>query len=228
MKYFIISLIVFSLFSCSKKEQIEDLDPYYSFYNATPIHWESVLGDTLYQYAWFDKLYSAFYVPNVFTPNGNGYNDNLIACGFNLRSYSVIIEDSKGKNVFTSQDSCDKTLCLLDVAIFDEKKVEYEGLKRHYPGLSTAIKIPPSLINWDGRYKGKPCAEGFYKVHISVVSWDGISDVHDMKVYLLRDFIKLPKDISNITLSEELDPEHGKIFESYEKQLMRKQSQSKE
>jgi len=224
MKYFLYTIVLIAFFSCAKKEKIENLDPYYSFYTNNTMDWNSVLGDTIF-YEFFDYSASAMYIPNVFTPNNNGYNDKLVAQGFNISYYSIFIFNSEGEIVYSINDTCRKekplyTLEILKDTIYDS----IAKIKRPYLNFSKPINIPPALIRWDGKSNGKDCPEGFYNVKIHVISISRVEEKHEMKVYLLRDFKNLPKDLSSMTLSEELDPRLGKIYVSYEKKLMQQES----
>lgn len=184
MKYLIVSLFVVILFSCTKKEKTDDLDPYYSFYidSWDLIDWDSKFGDTLFSFSGNCNLNisSGFQVPNTFTPNGNGYNDFFIAKGFDLRTYTASIFDTKGTLLYTVHDTCSKDSNLVRVNILYKINGEYDSessktVYRYFPEISKSLKIPPDLIRWDGTYNGKPCPEGFYKVSFSFVTPMGVS-----------------------------------------------------
>ena len=51
--------------------------------------------------------YMEIFVPNVFSPNGDGYNDFLIIEGPRLFDFKIEIFDRWGKLVFTSNDQKD-------------------------------------------------------------------------------------------------------------------------
>jgi len=224
MKYFLYSILFFTLFSCAKKEKIENLDSYYSFYTNYTMDWKTVLGDTIF-YEYLDYSSAAMYVPNVFTPNGNGYNDKFMAQGFNISYYSVFIYNTKGSLVYSITDTCRKEKPLFTLAILKDTICDsIARIKRPYLNFSKPINIPPALIRWDGKNNGKDCSEGFYNVKIHVISMSRKEEQHEMKVYLLRDFKNLPKDLSGMTLFEELDPRLGKIYVSCEKKLMQQES----
>lgn len=47
---------------------------------------------------------SKIFVPNTFTPNGDGFNDLLIVQGHNILNYEISIRDRWGRQVFFSKD----------------------------------------------------------------------------------------------------------------------------
>lgn len=46
----------------------------------------------------------AFYMPNTFTPNGDGINDTFTGKGVGIKNYSLQIFDRWGEKIFTSED----------------------------------------------------------------------------------------------------------------------------
>jgi gliding motility-associated-like protein len=51
--------------------------------------------------------YMDVFVPNIFSPNGDGWNDHLEVRGPRLFNYSIEIYDRWGKRVFTSNEMKD-------------------------------------------------------------------------------------------------------------------------
>ena len=47
---------------------------------------------------------SLIYVPNTFTPNNDGINDQFVINPANISSYNIIIYDRWGKQVYNSTD----------------------------------------------------------------------------------------------------------------------------
>lgn len=44
------------------------------------------------------------YIPNVFSPNGDGMNDVFLALGYNISDFNIEIFDRWGENIFSSKD----------------------------------------------------------------------------------------------------------------------------
>ncbi|MBS1651580.1 MAG: gliding motility-associated C-terminal domain-containing protein [Bacteroidetes bacterium] len=87
------------------------------------------------------------YIPNAFTPNGDGLNDTFNAKAYSILSFKMDVFDRWGENLFTSNDitkGWDGTykgaLCKTDVYVY---KVTYKGLdgKLYYKtGTVTLLK----------------------------------------------------------------------------------------
>ena len=76
------------------------------------------------------------YVPNSFTPNGDGLNDTFAAYGHSITEFKLDIFDRWGENIFTSNDIKNGwnglykgEECKLDVYIY---KIAYKGLDAKY------------------------------------------------------------------------------------------------
>lgn len=176
MKYILSLSVIVLLFGCSKKQNIARVDDYYSFKGEKKIVFEG------------RERTSSFYIPNVFTPNGDNINELFVAKGFFIKKLSVKIYNSTGLRVF-EDDVEDKDYI---------KDLEY--------------------IKWDGRTKnGRKCTEGIFHVKVSFTTYTGETKKCKMKIYLLTSYTKTPDDISYLVFPEELDPEDGIIYGSEDK-----------
>jgi gliding motility-associated-like protein len=62
-------------------------------------------GDTASDYVTVNVIMDCkLNIPNVFTPNGDGRNDEFIVTGIGMKTYSVSIFDRWGKKVYESSD----------------------------------------------------------------------------------------------------------------------------
>ena len=228
MKYFPIYFVLLTFFACSKTKRIENLNEYYSFNDNPYPNWindvklqkDEVIDLSVMTPA-KDLPKSSFYVPNSFSPNENNINDIFIAKGFNIRSYSATITNSYGIEVYSIKDDGIKSNWVYKINVYDTITLDYRIAKINFPNITNQVQIPPALIRWDGTHKGKSCKEGFYTLKLKVTSLFGKTESHKMTIFLIKDFSKLPSDISNITLPEELDPLLGKIYVSEEKKYMK-------
>ncbi len=109
------------------------------------------------QYACFDTTYKsitvepdwAFFIPNVFSPNGDGINDYFQGIGFGLLDYKMEIFDRWGDEVYVTKkydspwngkanggsDVAQQDVYVYVIQITDVKKV-----KHNYKGIVTLIK----------------------------------------------------------------------------------------
>ncbi len=72
------------------------------------------------------------YVPNAFTPNGDGLNDEFLASGYNITDFSMDIFDRWGEKLFSSKEltsgwkgTYKGSLCEVAVYVY---KITYKGL----------------------------------------------------------------------------------------------------
>ncbi|MBL7920434.1 MAG: gliding motility-associated C-terminal domain-containing protein [Bacteroidia bacterium] len=72
------------------------------------------------------------YVPNAFTPNGDGLNDEFLASGYNITDFSMDIFDRWGEKLFTSKELTTGwkgifkgVVCEVGVYVY---KISYKGL----------------------------------------------------------------------------------------------------
>jgi len=72
------------------------------------------------------------YVPNAFTPNGDGINDEFLAFGYNITDFSMDIFDRWGEKLFSSKElttgwkgTFKNALCQVGVYVY---KISYKGL----------------------------------------------------------------------------------------------------
>lgn len=82
-KYFILFIITLSLFSCDKNK---DFPQYTSLYHIDG-------NDTI----------SAIYIPNAFTPNGNGINDGFKIIINGIDSARIVIYNRNGELFYSSR-----------------------------------------------------------------------------------------------------------------------------
>ncbi len=74
----------------------------------------------------------SIYVPNAFTPNGDGINDEFLASGYNITDFSMDIFDRWGEKLFSSKELTTgwkgmykDILCEVGVYVY---KISYKGL----------------------------------------------------------------------------------------------------
>ncbi len=74
----------------------------------------------------------SIYVPNAFTPNGDGVNDEFLAFGYNITDFSMDIFDRWGEKLFSSKElttgwkgTFKGVLCETSVYVY---KISYKGL----------------------------------------------------------------------------------------------------
>lgn len=60
-------------------------------------------ADTLIQYIYIEEPYS-FFIPNSFTPNGDGLNDGFSGNGVGIATYSMLIYDRWGNKIYETND----------------------------------------------------------------------------------------------------------------------------
>lgn len=90
-----------------------------------------------------------FYVPNAFTPNGNGINDFFSGQGINIKAFSMMIFDRWGNLIFKSEDIDDQwdgkanggqEIAEEDVYVYVIDIVDIFGNEHRYMGHVTLIK----------------------------------------------------------------------------------------
>jgi gliding motility-associated-like protein len=111
------------------------------------------------QYGCVDTAYSpveiiddyAFYVPNAFTPDGDGINDVFIpkGVGYDEDSYSFLIFDRWGNMIFSSDDpekgwngiaNHGSEIAQMDVYVWKVNVKDNRGLMHRYIGQVTLVK----------------------------------------------------------------------------------------
>ncbi|HRH66580.1 MAG TPA: PKD domain-containing protein, partial [Bacteroidia bacterium] len=104
--------------------------------------------DTTYRQIHVEEIFT-IYVPNAFTPNGNGVNDGFIASGRGISSYEMWIIDRWGLEIFHSnsmQEPWDgtyyrnNTLCQNDVYEYVIDAVDFKGTKHRFIGHVTLVR----------------------------------------------------------------------------------------
>ena len=90
-----------------------------------------------------------FYIPNAFTPDGDGINDSFSGKGTFISSYEMTIFDRWGNLIFFS-DNINKPwdgkanrgneTALLDVYIYSFKITDFKGTKHNYKGIVTLVR----------------------------------------------------------------------------------------
>lgn len=109
------------------------------------------------QYACFDTTYRtitiepdwAFFVPNVFSPNGDGTNDYFQGYGFGLLDYEMMIFDRWGDKIFLTKDyyypwdgraNKGDHVAQQDVYVYLIKIKDIKSVEHSYRGIVTLIK----------------------------------------------------------------------------------------
>jgi gliding motility-associated-like protein len=90
-----------------------------------------------------------FYIPNAFTPDGDGVNDHFFGTGIGIVQYDLIIFDRWGNLIFHSEKLEDQwngkanngdEISQQDVFIWKVKLTDVFGKKHHYMGTVTLVK----------------------------------------------------------------------------------------
>lgn len=106
MKNLILLFIVLFVFSCKKEEKSNKTN---SNVNQTGVYPDikSLIENESCKNKYFiiDSDSNFVFVPNIFTPNADGFND-LITIGTNtiIENFEFILKDSLGKTIFYSED----------------------------------------------------------------------------------------------------------------------------
>ena len=90
-----------------------------------------------------------FFIPNAFTPDGDGINDSFSGKGIFIRKYEMMIFDRWGNTIFFS-DNIDKVwdgtsnhgteIAQRDVYIYSFKITDYNQRKHSYKGIVTLVR----------------------------------------------------------------------------------------
>jgi gliding motility-associated-like protein len=92
---------------------------------------------------------SSLYIPNAFTPNGDGHNDTFFAKGENIFDFEMRIFDRWGNLIFYSNDmdkhwdgrvKPDGLIAQQDVYVYDVSAKDIKHQKLHYIGTVTLVK----------------------------------------------------------------------------------------
>ncbi len=92
---------------------------------------------------------SSLYIPNAFTPNGDGRNDTFFAKGENIFDFEMRIYDRWGNLIFYSEDidkhwdgrvKPDGLISQQDVYVYDISAKDIRQKKLHYVGTVTLVK----------------------------------------------------------------------------------------
>ncbi|MFN8166908.1 MAG: PKD domain-containing protein, partial [Bacteroidia bacterium] len=105
--------------------------------------------DTTYGYVYVEQEFTV-YIPNAFTPNGDGVNDSFVANGIGWTAYEMWIMDRWGKELFHSTDrtyqwdgsyySNNSTLCQNDVYEYIIKVTDYKNQSHKFIGHVTLVR----------------------------------------------------------------------------------------
>ncbi len=109
------------------------------------------------QYTCFDTAYKsiriepdwAFYVPNAFSPNSDGFNDNFQGYGFGLLEYEMIIFDRWGNNIYQTKNydspwdgraNKGADIAQMDVYVYVINIKDIKKVKHSYRGIVTLVR----------------------------------------------------------------------------------------
>jgi gliding motility-associated-like protein len=90
-----------------------------------------------------------FYIPNAFTPDGDGTNDFFFGTGIGIVQYDLTIFDRWGNLIFHSEKLEDQwngkanngsDISQQDVFVWKVKLTDIFGKKHHYMGTVTLVK----------------------------------------------------------------------------------------
>lgn len=104
--------------------------------------------DTTYRQIHVEEIVT-IYVPNAFTPNGNGVNDGFIAVGRGIVKYEMWIIDRWGLEIFHSKSMQDPwdgtyyknhTVCQNDVYEYVIDALDFKGKKHRFIGHVTLVR----------------------------------------------------------------------------------------
>jgi len=103
---------------------------------------DSTLSSVIIQPDW------SIYIPNTFTPNGDGTNDTFTAKGYGILEYNMYIYDRWGDMIFTSNDmskgwdgKMNGQLCQQDVYVYKIDIKTNTFMKKYYVGRVTLLMI---------------------------------------------------------------------------------------
>lgn len=105
-------------------------------------------SDTTYQQIIIEPDF-VFYVPNAFTPDGDGVNDIFSGKGIFIKEFKMNIFDRWGNMIFVSEDinipwdgkaNKGKEVALTDVYIYSITVTDFKDLKHNYKGIVTLLK----------------------------------------------------------------------------------------
>ncbi len=91
----------------------------------------------------------AVYIPNAFTPNGDGVNDSFSALGIGVRDYEMLIFDRWGLQIFLSTDikkgwdgkaQGNDTPCPADVYVYKINVADFQGKMHNYTGRVSLVR----------------------------------------------------------------------------------------
>ena len=109
---------------------------------------EYACSDTIYDAVVIDPEY-AFYVPNSFTPNSNGINDEFKSKGYGVKTITMRIFTRWGEQIFTTQDmeegwngqlNNEGLEMIPDVYIYQINTVDFLGELRVYHGKVVLVR----------------------------------------------------------------------------------------
>ncbi len=109
------------------------------------------------QYSCFDTTHKiifiepswAFFIPNVFTPNGDGINDSFQGFGFGLLEYEMSIFDRWGDEIYHTRDYNDPwdgkanrgaKMAQIDVYVYLINIKDILGIKHFYRGIVSLVR----------------------------------------------------------------------------------------
>lgn len=104
--------------------------------------------DTVYKTVTIQPDFT-FYIPNSFTPDGNGINDVFYGYGIGVQSFSMNIFDRWGNNLFNSDDLSEgwdgranggSDIAQQDVYVYVVKLIDVFGIEHKYIGHVNLIK----------------------------------------------------------------------------------------
>lgn len=103
--------------------------------------------DTAYANVRVNPL-STFYIPNAFTPDGDGVNDYFGGVGLNLKKYEMLIFNRWGQLLYQTDDQLkpwdggykDTNTVLIDSYIYQFNVVDILGAKKTYRGTVAVIR----------------------------------------------------------------------------------------
>ena len=105
--------------------------------------------DTAYEPVVIGPIFT-FFIPNCYTPNGDGHNDLFYGYGVGIDKYELIIFDRWGNHIFTTNDLYEGwngtvqgtggTLCQEDVYVWKVSLKDVFGLNHNYIGHVSLIR----------------------------------------------------------------------------------------
>ena len=138
MKYFtLFIIIVFFLFSCKKEK------PYNPDDHITYTHWQTTRSDST------DSMSYSIAIPNAFSPNGDGINDEFYGKGDYVKDFEMMIFDRWGNLIFFADDinkhwdgiaNHGKEMAQQDVYVYTVKITDANDKKHKYTGTVTIVK----------------------------------------------------------------------------------------